>query len=79
MFTSKVIECDRLLINRTLWDIKTRAWKDNKRLLRGDDPWAVCLEVSRSSSDEPEEGQAQPRDQQLWRFRGVKQHGAFGT
>lgn len=59
-----------------MWDIKTGAWKGNKRLLRGDDFWAACVEVSRNSSDERKEGHAK---HEMQRLRGVKQHGTFGT
>lgn len=55
-----------------MWDIKTGTWKGNKRLLRGDDFWAACLEVSRNSSDERKEGHAKhevaeaPRCETAW-------------
>lgn len=39
------------LINRILWDTKTRTWKGNEGFLRGDDSWAVCLKMSWSLSD----------------------------
>lgn len=76
---SKSLSVTDVLIKKILWDIKIRTWKGNEGLLRGDDPWTMCLKMNRSSSDKLREGHAMQRAYQVQRLRGMKQHGAFGT
>lgn len=60
------------VINRMLWDTKTRTWKGTESFLREDDSWTVCLKMNKRLSDELGEGQPKQRDQEAQRIRGVK-------